>query len=389
MNDVSTPRVLLWIPLPPPLAGPEVASRLLAEACRRHLPSVIVENATLRADNMTKGRVDIPGLSAFLKAYPRFLRAAHKSDVVYLVAAAGTMGCLRDAVLIASARVMGRRIVLHFRGGRYQQYFAESSWTMKRVLRFAWGSASQAIVQVPGLRGALAEAAPHVDVAVLPNGLPSKEHPAKRDYTTDDPRILFVGHLTYAKGFYDLMHAFAEVRKKWPRAVLVCAGELPRAEASLAAFLPAADQKAFLAQMHRVSDEIRAFLVAGDATGVHYAGIVSGPAKKDLFAGADLFVLPSYTEGFSLAILEAMFHGLPVVTTRIGGSPDIVRDGVNGLLIEPGDRAGLVVALERMVASQAMRESMGRLNAREAREHYELEVVAKQFAAILQQPASP
>jgi glycosyltransferase involved in cell wall biosynthesis len=115
--------------------------------------------------------------------------------------------------------------------------------------------------------------------------------------------------------------------------------------------------------------------------------VVSGAAKRALFDAADVFVLPSYSEGFSLAILEAMFHGLPVITSRAGGSPDVVRDGDNGLVVEPGDVDGLGRAIERLLGDPTLRERIGRRNAREARERYDLGVVARRLAGILDDAA--
>lgn len=379
----SDPRILLWMPLPPPFAGPEVASELLARACCPYLPGVTVENATVRASNMAKGRLDWAGLTAFARSYRRFLQGTRDSDVVYLVMAANTIACLRDAVLIGTARLMGKQVVIHLRGGRYGDYYRESSGWMKRVLRFSWGSATRAIVQTPRLEQALEAAAPHVTVDVIPNGLPSGWFEAKRSYASNRPRILFLGHLTHPKGFHDLIAAFRQVRARWPEATLVCAGELPRDDRALASFLPKHLQAEYLLRRRAICSDIVEFVHGGSDTGVEYAGIVEGEAKHALLASADLFVLPSYTEGFSLALLEAMFHGLPIITTRVGGSPDIVKEGENGLLIEPGDIDALAHALDRLIGDPQLRETLGTHNAREARARYDLEIVAQQLAQVL------
>jgi len=363
-------KVLMWVPLPPPYAGPEVASQQLAEACRELL-DVRIESATLRTSNATKGRIDRAGVAAFARAYTRFVRAARTSDVVYLVVAANRVGSLRDAILIFTARALGTRVVLHLRGGRYGEHYEQSSAAVRGVLRRAWGSATLAIVQAEVLRDQLHAAAPHVPVEVLPNGLRGRDH-APKSYMTSTLRILFVGHLAYTKGFVHLVRAFQILRESHPHAVLVCAGEIVD-DGAFAELLP-------IARRGEVRPgQIRAALAE---PGVEHAGVVSGAAKHALFASADVFVMPSFTEGFSLAILEAMFHGLPVISTRVGAASEVIADD-QGILVAPGDAAALATALLHLARDPALREAMGRRNAKVARERYELDDVAKRLATLL------
>ncbi|HLF78077.1 MAG TPA: glycosyltransferase family 4 protein [Dehalococcoidia bacterium] len=90
------------------------------------------------------------------------------------------------------------------------------------------------------------------------------------------------------------------------------------------------------------------------------------PVLKDLFAQADLFVLPTRAECFGIAAVEAMASGLPVVMGNVGGAEDIVTQGETGWLIEP-NREGLVGALTQATSNRAMLKGMG-LNARAAAE---------------------
>jgi glycosyltransferase involved in cell wall biosynthesis len=365
------------------MAGPEVASKLLVDECKRLAPDLRIENATLRSANMEKGRLDMRGLAAFARAYVRFVRAARDVDIVYLVAAANTVGCTRDAVLVATARMMRRQVVIHFRGGRYGEYYDQSKALFRTLLRLSWGGATRAIVQAPRLRAQVARVAPKTEITVLPNGLPAASFAAKSHYASPRPRLLFVGHHTVAKGFYDLMHAFRSLRAKWPELVLASAGELPRPNRAASQVLPPTRRAEYLRRYGEFCDEIRAFVAKGQESGVEYAGVVSGDAKVSLFGSADIFVLPSYTEGFSVAVLEAMFQGLPIITSTCGGLPDVVKHGENGLLVEPGDVDGLIRAIDHLLSNPGLREEMGNRNAREARERYDISVVARRLVDIV------
>jgi glycosyltransferase involved in cell wall biosynthesis len=177
------------------------------------------------------------------------------------------------------------------------------------------------------------------------------------------------------------VRAFRRLRETYRDATLVCAGELVGAEAAFAEFLPAEQRPRYLAERHEIAAEIRGAL---REPGVEYVGVVTGARKTTLFRAADVFVLPSLTEGFSLALLEAMFHGLAIVATRVGGTPDIVLEPDQGLLVEPGDDAGLGAALEHLAASPALREQMGRRNAQVARARYELADIARTFVELFE-----
>jgi glycosyltransferase involved in cell wall biosynthesis len=83
-------------------------------------------------------------------------------------------------------------------------------------------------------------------------------------------------------------------------------------------------------------------------------------------------VLPSYYEGVPMALLEAMAHGLPVVTTPVGGIPEIVSDQVEGLLTRPGEHDQLVGALRTLIEDERLRLALGR-NARARAEHFDID----------------
>src|SRR5262249_14205351 len=112
-------------------------------------------------------------------------------------------------------------------------------------------------------------------------------------------------------------------------------------------------------------------------------GPVYGDAKSQLFAGADLFVLPTYYghEALPLVVIEAMMHGLAVVTTKIGALPEIVSDQANGALVEPGNVEQLAWALEKLLRHPDLRARYGRA----ARQKYEAELTAQRFEERLRE----
>lgn len=97
-------------------------------------------------------------------------------------------------------------------------------------------------------------------------------------------------------------------------------------------------------------------LGVGEET-VKFLGEVSD--VPELLSRANVFVLPSLTEGVSLTLLEAMARGLPVIATRVGGNPEVVVDGETGLLVQAGDARGMAEAMLRLQAKPEMCRNMG------------------------------
>lgn len=99
---------------------------------------------------------------------------------------------------------------------------------------------------------------------------------------------------------------------------------------------------------------------------VHFAGYLAGMELAAAVACADVLVFPSQTDTLGLVLLEAMAAGVPVVATRSGGVTDVIRDGFNGLLFEPGDAAAATAAVQRLLEDRITRELIRVAGRREA-----------------------
>lgn len=104
---------------------------------------------------------------------------------------------------------------------------------------------------------------------------------------------------------------------------------------------------------------------------------------RALYGTADVFALASFAEGIPVVLMEAMAMEIPCVTTFITGIPELIRDGVDGLLVAPSDEEALAGALARLMDDPALRRTLGPAGRRRVAERYELtrnvEVLAKVF----------
>lgn len=160
-------------------------------------------------------------------------------------------------------------------------------------------------------------AAPTAETTVVHMGVELSRYPyVYRDRPPGPLRVLFVGRLVVEKCPADLLAAVEELAS----VELVVAGE----------------------------GALSASLRRNAGGGVRFLGTVGQEDLPGWYAWADVFCLPSRAEGLPVVLMEAMATGLPVVTTPVGGIPELVVDGGNGLLVDPGDVAGIGAALERL-----------------------------------------
>ncbi|MHB1127159.1 MAG: glycosyltransferase [Bacillota bacterium] len=136
------------------------------------------------------------------------------------------------------------------------------------------------------------------------------------------PVVLFVGNLVESKGVHVLLKALAVVRERHPEVRCLIIGDGPQRPA--------------------LEDQARALDLLETVSFLGYQPYESLPRW---YAVADLLAAPSLREGFGLVALEAMATGVPVVAGRVGGLPEFVQDGVNGLLVNPGDPADLAAKI--------------------------------------------
>jgi glycosyltransferase involved in cell wall biosynthesis len=148
--------------------------------------------------------------------------------------------------------------------------------------------------------------------------------------------VLFVGRLAAMKGVPLLLEAIATVRRVHPDLNVTIAGDGP-------------DRAALEAQAVRLNL----------ADTVHFAGYQSQDAVADLLEAADMLVLPSFAEGVPVVLMEAMASRLPVIASRIAGIPELVEDGVSGLLVPAGDGEAVTRALDRLLGDASLCARMG------------------------------
>jgi starch synthase len=250
-------------------------------------------------------------------------------------------------------------------GGGYEI----SSWC-ERVS----ATAAAAVIAVSdGMRADIMSAYPEIEkgkVRVIRNGIDTSEYsPDPRTgvlerYGVDlnRPYVIFVGRITRQKGVPVLLRAAAELD---PSAQLVlCAGQ--------------ADTPELLDEVTQLVDGLKA-----TRTGVIWIPeMLAKPDVIQLLTHAAVFACPSLYEPLGIVNLEAMACGTAVVGSRVGGIPEVVEDGVTGLLVTPDDPAALALALNTALTNSSLATSMGQAGRDRAVTEFGWRAVAEQTAAL-------
>jgi glycosyltransferase involved in cell wall biosynthesis len=193
---------------------------------------------------------------------------------------------------------------------------------------------------------------------VIPNGVrldrPQRRHPA---VPAGPAIVLAVGRLRAPKDFVTLVAATAQLAPDVACVHIVGDGpDRPAVEREIA--------------RHRLEERV---VLLGEREDV--AG---------LLASADVFVLPSRSEGMPMSVLEAMAAGLPVVASAVGGVPELVIDGETGTLVAPGDPDALARALGALVADPAARARLGAAARARAEAEFGIEANRQAHVALYQ-----
>lgn len=201
-------------------------------------------------------------------------------------------------------------------------------------------------------------------IAVIPNGINleefdiphSKEECKTKLGLSGKNMVLFVGGLYPLKGPHVLLKAIPKIVKEHKDTIFVFAGS------------------GDINKYKKLSEEM------GVQKYVRFTRYIS-EEKTFYYRASDIFVLPSLTESFGIVNLEAMACGVPIVASNVGGVPDVVKNGENGLLVPPKDPEALAAALIYLLENGTVRKKMGK-NARKKAEDYSWERIAEETEKV-------
>lgn len=345
------------------LAGGQLVARQLVDATLARGDEAIVVSPTTGPFTEQLERNGIPmcvidlnrgfHLGALLAL--RRLLSRERVDLVH------THGALASHVLSrVAARSLHIPVVTHMHGPNIfrRQPLIRALYRLADNETARWCSAIVCVSDAT--RAALvAQGIPDRLLVTIRNGLdPPAEQPApaRLPLPMGLPLVVCVGRVEPTKGQRELLESFAALEQ---RAALAIVGD---------------GDPAYLAVLEREARRL------GVGERVLFTGVRED--VPSILAGADLLVLPSWSEGFPIAPLEAMAAGLPVVATAVGGTPELVVDGGTGLLVPPRDPRRLAQAIDLLIADPDRSRSLGAAGRRRLVEEFSAQRMVEQVLVV-------
>lgn len=261
---------------------------------------------------------------------------------------------IRKCFFLPFAYILNKKIIIHFHA-----FSPETSINSryKKIYHYLFTHANKIIVlsqlwekyvneTFKDLKGKVQVIYNPCTSVILADKYPSKKY------------ILYAGTINQRKGYKDLIIAFSQISSKYPDWKIIFAGN------------GEIDKGRQLARHLNIEKQI------------NFLGWVSGKEKDKIFKEAQIFCLPSYAEGFPMAILDAWSYSLPVITTPVGGIPDIAENGKNLLLFQPGNTQQLAQQISLLIENEELRSRLSNASKTLSNTIFNLNIINKQIGDL-------
>lgn len=300
---------------------------------------------------VTNGQVK--KLLVLCKAILQFLYWMLFHPEIKIVHVQGSVGASfwRKAIFIYIAKFFHKKVVWHMHAGRFAVFYQQHRYAVRKVV----DKIDVIIALSEYWKEYFKNEFPTKRVEIIKNVISAPVvHKQQTGYFT----LLFLGLLGKNKGIYDLLECIRDHKVEFQGKLKLYIGGN--------------------GEIEHVKQLIKEY---GIVDIVIFEGWVSGDKKIELLNKSDAYILPSYKEGLPISILEAMSYGMPIISTPVGGIPEIVSNGENGYLVEPGNKEDIYKAIMSLLNDADLRNRMGRISLSRVGEHLP-EYVEKQLETL-------
>jgi glycosyltransferase involved in cell wall biosynthesis len=265
----------------------------------------------------------------------RFLLKNKEIEIVHIHGAARGSLIRKVVILFITKFLFRKKVIFHSHGGALEAFYYKSPKVLKYIISFLFNNVDLIICLSSQWKLFFETNFSNNNVIVLGNMVERRKGELVR-CPNDKLVLLFLGIICTPKGIYDLIDVIIENKNEFEGKLILKIGGKGEV------------------------DNLKALLEKnGLEKIIFFKGWVTGKEKEELLFESDVYVLPSYTEALPLSILEAMEYSKPIVATNVGGIPEIVKDGENGFLIEPGDKKSMLKGILSFMSNPQRIREMG------------------------------
>jgi len=221
----------------------------------------------------------------------------------------------------------------------HEKRFSLAHRVLRPVVGYLLKKAAARVVNSTGLKNRAQSTFPNLSFEVIYNGIDTERFYPSEFVPDDIPTMLFVSRLIERKGLQFLLAALAHVKKEGIPFWLLVVGDGPMRQ-----------------QLQAQTEQL------GLADMVQFLGLKPRDELPEIYRQGDIFCLPSSSEGMANVVLEALATGLPVVTTDVPGTAELVQDGANGFVVQPGSAEALVMPLKKLLSDATLRQDFGQVS---------------------------
>lgn len=235
-------------------------------------------------------------------------------------------------------KIFGKKVFYHIHSGRYPKFYEQSSSIAKKMIIDIINNSDCVICLSNSWKEYYTSNFTPKKIEIVPNVI---DFPYQSESTNKDSvlTLLFLGLITNDKGLFDLMDVISQNKVKYYGKIKLVVGGNGEVD-KLIDFI----------EDHELTEM------------VDFVGWVSSDKKAACLQKSDVYVLPSYFEGLPISVLEAMSYGHPIISTWVGGIPEIVQQNKNGILIEPGDKKAIENAIDYFLYQPEKIDEYGRVS---------------------------
>lgn len=282
----------------------------------------------------------ISELVLFVEAFFRclYMLLFKNIDIVHIHSSAG-ISFYRKCIFFFLSKSFRKKTIFHLHSSRFYEFFLTNNFLKNSLIKFVFNHADAVLVLCQDWKDKLRIKYPEAKVVTIYNPIQVESYNRKRptNIKHDRLKVLFLAFLIPSKGVEDILEVAKKLKMEHVRNIEITIAGKGQLE-------------------DRILQDIKEYQLSEI---LKFRGWVDGQEKKNLLANSDVFFLPSYNEGMPISILEAMCNSLAIVSTPIAGIPDLVKEGVNGYLVEPGDIDVFCKILSMMSVENNMTFAMG------------------------------